>query len=182
MREAKGELVCRAPFPSMPIGFWNDPDGSRYRAAYFSRFDGVWAHGDYAEWTAHHGIMIHGRSDATLNPGGVRIGTAEIYAVVEELPEIDSALCIGQQWENDTRVVLFIKLAPGAALDEALAAQDPLDHPQRRQPAPCAGQGDRGGRPAAHPIGQADRTGGARRGTHGSAGPQCRGARQPGAR
>ncbi|RYE47504.1 MAG: acetoacetate--CoA ligase [Hyphomicrobiales bacterium] len=120
MRQGKGELVCRAPFPSMPIGFWNDPDGSRYRAAYFSRFDGVWAHGDYAEWTAHHGIMIHGRSDATLNPGGVRIGTAEIYAVVEELPEIDSALCIGQQWENDTRVVLFIKLAPGAALDEAL--------------------------------------------------------------
>ncbi|CAN7630702.1 acetoacetate--CoA ligase [Devosia sp. LjRoot16] len=120
MPEGKGELVCRAPFPSMPLGFWNDPDGSRYRAAYFSRFDGVWAHGDYAERTAHHGIMIHGRSDATLNPGGVRIGTAEIYAVVEELPEIDSALCIGQEWENDTRVVLFIKLVPGAVLDEAL--------------------------------------------------------------
>jgi len=120
LHAGKGELVCRAPFPSMPIGFWNDPDGTRYRAAYFSRFDGVWAHGDYAERTAHHGIMIHGRSDATLNPGGVRIGTAEIYAVVEELPEIDSALCIGQEWESDTRVVLFIKLVPGATLDEAL--------------------------------------------------------------
>jgi acetoacetyl-CoA synthetase len=120
MTGGKGELVCRAPFPSMPLGFWNDPDGERYRAAYFSRFDGVWAHGDYAERTAHHGIMIHGRSDATLNPGGVRIGTAEIYAVVEELPEIDSALCIGQEWDNDTRVVLFVKLVPGAALDEPL--------------------------------------------------------------
>jgi acetoacetyl-CoA synthetase len=123
MRGGKGELVCRAPFPSMPIGFWNDPDGSRYRAAYFSRFDGVWAHGDYAEWTTHGGIMIHGRSDATLNPGGVRIGTAEIYAVVEELPEVDSSLCVGQEWENDTRVVLFVKLVPGATLDEALAAR-----------------------------------------------------------
>jgi acetoacetyl-CoA synthetase len=120
MAEGKGELVCRAPFPSMPLGFWNDPDGARYRAAYFSRFAGVWAHGDYAERTAHHGIMIHGRSDATLNPGGVRIGTAEIYAVVEELPEIDSALCIGQEWDNDTRVVLFVKLVPGAMLDEPL--------------------------------------------------------------
>jgi len=121
MREGKGELVCRAPFPSMPLGFWNDSEGARYRAAYFSRFDGVWAHGDYAERTPHQGIMIHGRSDATLNPGGVRIGTAEIYAVVEELPEIDSALCIGQEWDNDTRVVLFVKLVPGAILDEALA-------------------------------------------------------------
>ena len=119
----KGELVCRAPFPSMPVGFWNDPDGSRYRAAYFSRFPGVWAHGDYAEWTPHGGIMIHGRSDATLNPGGVRIGTAEIYAVVEELPEIDSSLCIGQEWQSDTRVVLFVKLVPGAGLDEALAGR-----------------------------------------------------------
>ncbi len=120
MREGKGELVCRAPFPSMPLGFWNDPDGARYHAAYFSRFAGAWAHGDYAERTVHRGIMIHGRSDATLNPGGVRIGTAEIYAVVEELPEIDSALCIGQEWDNDTRVVLFVKLVPGAVLDEAL--------------------------------------------------------------
>lgn len=123
MHAGKGELVCRAPFPSMPLGFWNDPDGMRYRAAYFSRFPGVWAHGDYAEWTAHRGIMIHGRSDATLNPGGVRIGTAEIYAVVEELPEIDSSLCIGQEWENDTRVVLFVKLVPGATLDEVLATR-----------------------------------------------------------
>ncbi|ODT31793.1 MAG: acetoacetate--CoA ligase [Kaistia sp. SCN 65-12] len=120
MSEGKGELVCRAPFPSMPLGFWNDPDGARYRAAYFSRFDGVWAHGDYAERTVHRGIMIHGRSDATLNPGGVRIGTAEIYAVVEELPEIDSSLCIGQEWDNDTRVVLFVRLVPGAVLDDAL--------------------------------------------------------------
>lgn len=123
LRDGKGELVCRAPFPSMPVGFWDDADGSRYRAAYFSRFPGIWAHGDYAEWTPHGGIVILGRSDATLNPGGVRIGTAEIYAVVEELPEIDSSLCIGQEWQGDTRVVLFVKLVPGAVLDDALVAR-----------------------------------------------------------
>ena len=116
----KGELVCRKPFPSMPIGFWNDPDGARYRAAYFERFDNVWCHGDFAEWTAHGGLIIHGRSDATLNPGGVRIGTAEIYNQVEQIPAVIEALAIGQDWDSDVRVVLFVRLRPGLALDEAL--------------------------------------------------------------
>jgi acetoacetyl-CoA synthetase len=116
----KGELVCRLAFPSMPIGFWNDPDGSRYHTAYFDRFDNVWCHGDFAEWTAHGGLIIHGRSDATLNPGGVRIGTAEIYNQVEQVPEVLEALAIGQDWDNDVRVVLFVRLRDGARLDEAL--------------------------------------------------------------
>jgi len=119
----KGELVCTKPFPSMPVGFWNDPDGAKYRAAYFERFPGVWCHGDFAEWTPHGGMIIHGRSDATLNPGGVRIGTAEIYNQVEQLPEIAEALCIGQDWEGDVRVVLFVRLAPGVSLDDALVAR-----------------------------------------------------------
>ena len=103
--------------------FWNDPDGRKYRAAYFERFPGVWHHGDFAEWTEHGGIVIHGRSDATLNPGGVRIGTAEIYAQVEQMPEIAEALAIGQAWDNDVRVVLFVRLAEGQALDEELRAR-----------------------------------------------------------
>ncbi len=120
VRGEKGELVCTRPFPSMPVGFWNDPDGAKYRAAYFERFPGVWCHGDFAEWTEHGGIVIHGRSDATLNPGGVRIGTAEIYNQVEQLSEIVEAICIGQDWDGDTRVVLFVRLAEGATLDEDL--------------------------------------------------------------
>ncbi|MGB3386693.1 MAG: acetoacetate--CoA ligase [Pseudaminobacter sp.] len=120
IRGEKGELVCTRAFPAMPIGFWNDPDGAKYRGAYFERFDNIWCHGDFAEWTAHGGIVIHGRSDATLNPGGVRIGTAEIYNQVEKLPEIAEALCIGQDWEGDVRVVLFVRLAEGVVLDEAL--------------------------------------------------------------
>ncbi|MER9405398.1 acetoacetate--CoA ligase [Mesorhizobium caraganae] len=120
IREEKGELVCTKAFPSMPIGFWNDPDGKKYQAAYFERFDNVWCHGDFAEWTAHGGMIIHGRSDATLNPGGVRIGTAEIYNQVEQMPEILEALCIGQDFDNDVRVVLFVRLAAGVALDEDL--------------------------------------------------------------
>lgn len=116
----KGELVCTSPFPAMPIMFWNDPDGAKYKAAYFERFDNVWCHGDFAEWTPHGGIVIHGRSDATLNPGGVRIGTAEIYNQVEQLPEIVEAICIGQTWDDDVRVVLFVRLAEGVALDEGL--------------------------------------------------------------
>ena len=120
MRGQKGELVCTKAFPSMPVMFWNDPDGAKYRAAYFERFDNVWCHGDFAEWTSHGGIVIHGRSDATLNPGGVRIGTAEIYNQVEQLEEIAEALCIGQDWDDDVRVVLFVRLAPGVVLDEAL--------------------------------------------------------------
>jgi len=116
----KGELVCTRAFPSMPIGFWNDPDGRKYRAAYFERFDNIWCHGDFAEWTAHGGLIIHGRSDATLNPGGVRIGTAEIYNQVEQMPEIAEALCIGQDFEDDVRVVLFVRLVAGVALDDEL--------------------------------------------------------------
>ena len=115
-----GELTCSKPFPSMPVGFWNDPDGSRYRAAYFEKFPGVWSHGDYARLTEHGGIVIYGRSDATLNPGGVRIGTAEIYRQVEKLDEVLESLCVGQDWAGDVRVVLFVVLREGVALDEAL--------------------------------------------------------------
>jgi acetoacetyl-CoA synthetase len=119
----KGELVCTRPFPSMPVMFWNDPGGAKYRGAYFERYDNIWHHGDFAEWTPRGGIIIHGRSDATLNPGGVRIGTAEIYRQVEKLPEIREAIVIGQDWDNDVRVVLFVVLADGATLDEALATR-----------------------------------------------------------
>ncbi|MEQ9152771.1 MAG: acetoacetate--CoA ligase, partial [Parvibaculum sp.] len=116
----KGELVCTRPFPSMPVGFWNDSSGAKYRGAYFERFPGTWCHGDFAEITEHDGIVIHGRSDATLNPGGVRIGTAEIYAQVEQLPEVQEALAIGQDWQGDVRVVLFVVMKGGAALDDAM--------------------------------------------------------------
>ncbi len=120
VRQEKGELVCHKPFPTMPIEFWNDPDGSKYHDAYFARFDNVWCHGDFAEWTQNGGMIIHGRSDATLNPGGVRIGTAEIYNQVEQMPQIEEALCIGQSWQSDTRVVLFVRLAEGVQLDADL--------------------------------------------------------------
>jgi acetoacetyl-CoA synthetase len=123
----KGELVCTKPFPSMPVRFWNDPDGARYRAAYFEKFPGVWCHGDWCERTEHDGMIIYGRSDATLNPGGVRIGTAEIYRQVELLPEVTESLVIGQDWPptnpSDVRVVLFVKLAEGHALDDALTSR-----------------------------------------------------------
>ena len=119
MRE-KGELVCVRPFPSMPVGFWNDPDGAKYHATYFERFPGIWCHGDYVELTEHDGLIIHGRSDAVLKPGGVRIGTAEIYRQVEKLPEIAESIVIAQEWQGDVRVVLFVKLAAGVALDAAL--------------------------------------------------------------
>ena len=120
VREQKGELVCTAPFPSMPIGFWDDADGRKYRAAYFERFPNVWHHGDYAELTAHDGVIIYGRSDAVLNPGGVRIGTAEIYRIVEEFAEIAESIVVGQEWGDDTRVVLFVRLQPGTTLDAQL--------------------------------------------------------------
>jgi acetoacetyl-CoA synthetase len=116
----KGELVCTKAFPSMPIVFWGDPDEAKYRAAYFERFEGVWCHGDFAEWTEHGGLIIHGRSDATLNPGGVRIGTAEIYAQVELVPEVLESIAIGQDWQDDVRVLLFVRLRAGLDLDEAL--------------------------------------------------------------
>ncbi|GIX09871.1 acetoacetate--CoA ligase [Elioraea sp.] len=127
VRGRKGELVCLRPFPSMPVMFWNDPDGARYRAAYFERFPGVWHHGDWCELIEHEdgtvGMVITGRSDAVLNPGGVRIGTAEIYRQVETLPEIQEALVIGQDWDNDVRVVLFVRMRDGLTLDDALRAR-----------------------------------------------------------
>jgi len=119
----QGELVCTRPFPSAPVGFWNDPDRSRYRSAYFERFPGVWAHGDFAELTPDGGLIIYGRSDAVLNPGGVRIGTAEIYRQVEKLDEIVESIAIGQRWADDVRVVLFVVLRPGLELDDALKAR-----------------------------------------------------------
>jgi len=119
----RGELVCRGPFPSMPLGFWNDPDGERYRRAYFDRFPGVWTQGDFATWTEHGGMVIHGRSDSTLNAGGVRIGTAEIYRVVEDLPEVVESVAVGQEWESDTRIVLFVRLADDQPLTDELVAR-----------------------------------------------------------
>jgi acetoacetyl-CoA synthetase len=127
LKGEKGELVCTGPFPSMPVGFWNDENGARYRAAYFERFPNVWCHGDFVAWTEHGGIVIYGRSDATLNPGGVRIGTAEIYRQAEAFEEVEEALCIGQQWQRDTRVVLFLRLRPGAVL-----GQDLIDRIRKR--------------------------------------------------
>ncbi|MGH7515281.1 MAG: acetoacetate--CoA ligase [Gemmatimonadales bacterium] len=120
MRGQEGELVCTRPFPSMPVAFWDDPNGSRYRAAYFDAYPDVWRHGDWARLTEHDGLIILGRSDATLNPGGVRIGTAEIYRQVEQLPEIVESLVIGQEWQGDVRIVLFVRLRDGVALDEGL--------------------------------------------------------------
>jgi acetoacetyl-CoA synthetase len=123
VRWEKGELVCTKPFPSMPLGFWNDAEATKYRAAYFDKFPGVWAHGDYAEITSHDGVIIYGRSDATLNPGGVRIGTAEIYRQVEQLSEVLESLVIGQEWESDTRIVLFVKLRDEVRLDDELKSR-----------------------------------------------------------
>ena len=117
----QGELCCLKPFPSMPVKFWNDPGDAKYRAAYFEHFDGIWRHGDWATLTQRGGIIIHGRSDATLNPGGVRIGTAEIYRQVEAFDQIEEALVVGQTWDNDVRVILFVRMAAGASLDADLA-------------------------------------------------------------
>jgi acetoacetyl-CoA synthetase len=117
VKNCKGELVCRQSFPSMPVGFWNDAEDMKYRAAYFERFPGVWTHGDYAEQTERDTYIIYGRSDTVLNPGGVRIGTAEIYRQVEQLPEILEAVAVGQRWEDDVRIVLCLRLAPGIVLD-----------------------------------------------------------------
>ena len=116
----EGELVCRTPFPSMPLRFWNDPDHIRYDAAYFDRFEGLWHHGDFISTSEAGGYVISGRSDATLNPGGVRIGTAEIYRRVDTMAEIEESVVVGQPWENDTRIVLFVKMAAGHELDDQL--------------------------------------------------------------
>jgi len=124
--DGAGELVCAAPFPSQPLGMWGDEpfgaQGPKYRAAYFERFPGVWAHGDFASWTGTGGIVIHGRSDATLNPGGVRIGTADLYRVVDAMPEIAESIAFGQQVDNDVRIVLAVRVADGVTFDDALAA------------------------------------------------------------
>ncbi|MGB0965155.1 MAG: acetoacetate--CoA ligase [Litorivicinus sp.] len=121
--DGKGELICATAFPSMPVGFWNDPDGQRYQSAYFDSFDGIWAHGDFAEITQNGGYIIHGRSDATLNPGGVRIGTAEIYRQVERVESVLECLAIGQRWQDDVRVVLFVVLREGCVLNAELEQQ-----------------------------------------------------------
>lgn len=121
--DEKGELVCTRAFPSMPTCFWNDSDGKKYHSAYFDRFPGLWAHGDYGEQNAHGGVIIHGRSDAVLNPGGVRIGTAEIYRQVEKVAEVLESIAIGQDWDNDVRVVLFVKLREGSHLTDELQKQ-----------------------------------------------------------
>ncbi|MBA3258907.1 MAG: acetoacetate--CoA ligase [Gemmatimonadales bacterium] len=121
LQERDGELVCTRPFPSMPVSFWDDPDGSKYRSAYFSHYANVWRHGDWARLTEHEGLVILGRSDATLNPGGVRIGTAEIYRQVEQLPEVVESLVVGQEWQGDVRIVLFVRLRDGISLDHSLA-------------------------------------------------------------
>jgi len=119
VRGEKGELVCTAPFPSMPLGFWGD-DGRRYRQTYFERFPGVWHHGDFAELTEHDGLIIYGRSDSVLNPGGVRIGTAELYRQLEPFPEIVESVAVAQTWRDDVRIVLFVRLRPGVPFDSEL--------------------------------------------------------------
>ena len=118
-----GELVCTKPFPCMPVKFWNDPDGARYKSAYFEMFDNIWAHGDWVEKTPHGGFIIHGRSDATLNPGGVRIGTAEIYRQVEQVEGIKESIAVGQDWDGDVRVILFVVLQDGMVLDDDLTKE-----------------------------------------------------------
>ena len=134
----KGELVCTRPFPSMPLGFWNDKGDERYHAAYFAKYPNVWCHGDWCELTERGTMKVYGRSDATLNPGGVRIGTAEIYSVVERIDEVEEACAIGQLWPpdnpTDTRIVLFVKLRAGLTLDDAL--EDRLRHEIRRHASP----------------------------------------------
>ena len=118
-----GELVCANPFPTVPIEFLNDPDGERFHAAYFARFPKVWAHGDFASWTSDGGMVISGRSDATLNANGVRIGTAEIYQQVEHFNEVVEAIAVAQQWDDDTRIILFVRLVDGVALTDELVSR-----------------------------------------------------------
>jgi acetoacetyl-CoA synthetase len=156
VKSGTGELVCTSPFPSMPVAFWNDPDGSKYRAAYFETYPNTWRHGDWCELTEHGGMVIHGRSDATLNPGGVRIGTAEIYRQVEQLPEIIESIVVGQdvQLETgvDTRIVLFVRLAEGATADS----------PERESPSRAEKDRSGGGYPAHY-----------QRQDHGAGGAEC---------
>jgi acetoacetyl-CoA synthetase len=118
--EEKGELVCTAPFPSMPVFFWNDPDGKKYKSAYFEDYPGIWKHGDFIKITDNGGVIVYGRSDATLNPGGVRIGTAEIYRIVESMEEIDDSIVVGQKWNDDIRVILFVVVNKNYTFNEDL--------------------------------------------------------------
>ncbi|HEX9739879.1 MAG TPA: acetoacetate--CoA ligase, partial [Ignavibacteriaceae bacterium] len=118
--EEKGELVCNAPFPSMPVFFWNDPDGKKYKSAYFEDYPGIWKHGDFIKITDNGGVIVYGRSDATLNPGGVRIGTAEIYRIVESMEEIDDSIVVGQKWNDDIRVILFVVVNKNYTFNEDL--------------------------------------------------------------
>jgi acetoacetyl-CoA synthetase len=134
LRGREGELVCTRAFPSMPVAFWNDPNAAKYRSAYFGVYPNVWRHGDWARLTEHDGLVILGRSDATLNPGGVRIGTAEIYRQVEQLPEIVESLVVGQDWEGDVRIVLFVRLRDGLTLDSGLAER--IQHQVRQHTSP----------------------------------------------
>ncbi|MEJ0070340.1 MAG: hypothetical protein WDO24_18355 [Pseudomonadota bacterium] len=150
VRSEKGELVCTQPFPCMPIYFWNDPGGKKYHAAYFERFDNIWCHGDYVELTAHDGLVIHGRSDSVLNPGGVRIGTAEIYRQVEQAQEVLESVVIGQDWDHDVRVVLFVKLREGLKLDGRAQGPAAEADPPERLAAPCPGGDPAGRRYPAH--------------------------------
>ena len=150
----RGELVCLKALPSMPVRFWNDPDGKKYRGAYFERFPGVWHHGDFAEWTSHGGIVIYGRSDATLNPQGVRIGTAEIYAQVEQIPEVLESIAIGQEWDNDVRIVLFVRLREGVTLDSALTDRIRRRIREGASPRHVPAEDSRGRRHPAHTLRQ----------------------------
>ena len=130
----QGELVCTGPFPCMPIGFWDDPEGIAYRRAYFERFAKVWTHGDYAELTERGTLIIYGRSDATLNPGGVRIGTAEIYRIVESMPEVLECIAVAQDGHGDVRVILFVRLREGLRLDNALVHRIKAEIRQKLSP------------------------------------------------
>ncbi len=130
----QGELVCTAPFPSMPIYFWDDPKGAKYHSAYFDRYPGIWTHGDYIEVTERGGLVMYGRSDATLNPGGVRIGTAEIYRIIERIEDVEDSVVVGQQWQNDTRVILFLKMKPGFDMSDDLRQRIKQDIRQNASP------------------------------------------------
>jgi acetoacetyl-CoA synthetase len=162
LRGAKGELVCTAPFPSMPVGFWNDPGDAKYHAAYFEKYPNVWCHGDYVEITEHGGMIIYGRSDAVLNPGGVRIGTAEIYRQVEQLDEVVESLVIGQDWPlqnpTDVRVVLFVRLRDGLTARRRADRAHQAAYPSQHDAAPRAGKGRAGRGYPAHQERQNRRT------------------------
>ena len=136
----KGELVCTTPFPSMPIYFWDDPDGKKYHAAYFDVYPNIWRHGDFIKISEHGGMVMYGRSDTTLNPGGVRIGTSEIYRQIEQMEEIEDSVVVSQNWKNDVRVILFVKLPDRVELTEELKQKIRIKHPQQYITPTCAGQ------------------------------------------